>query len=127
MQVAYQFPELVGRLGLVASGGLGREVSVFLRAVTLPGSELVLPLIASRLVLDGGAAISRALGRVGLQAGSDLAEIAADRSLNQLGARRAFGTPPRGDRRRRRAHRRARPALPRRGGALAHRLGRRST
>src|SRR5215208_655748 len=63
MQVAYQFPELVGRLVLVASGGLGREVSVFLRAVTLPGSELVLPLIASRPVLEAGAAVSRVLGR----------------------------------------------------------------
>src|SRR5215211_1224324 len=75
MQVAYQFPELVGRLVLVASGGLGREVSPFLRAVTLPGSELVLPLIASRPVLGAGASVSRALGRIGLQAGSDLAEI----------------------------------------------------
>ena len=91
MQVGYQFPELVGRLVLVASGGLGREVSVFLRAVTLPGSELVLPLIASRAVLDAGAAISRALGRIGLQAGSDLGEIARGiASLNELGARRAF-------------------------------------
>ena len=91
MQVAYQFPELVERLVLVSSGGLGREVSVFLRAVTLPGSELVLPLIASRPVLDTGAAISRALGRIGLQAGSDLAEIARGiASLNEVGARRAF-------------------------------------
>ena len=91
MQVAYQFPELVNRLVLVASGGLGREVSVFLRAVTLPGSELVLPLIASRPVIDAGTVLSRALGRVGLQAGSDLAEIARGiASLNELGARRAF-------------------------------------
>src|SRR3954468_25023814 len=91
MQVAYQFPELVERLVLVSSGGLGREVSVFLRAVTLPGSELVLPLIASRPVLDAGAAVSRGLGRLGLQAGSDLAQIACGiASLNEVGARRAF-------------------------------------
>ncbi len=91
MQVAYQFPELVGRLVLVASGGLGREVSLFLRAVTLPGAELVLPLIASRPLLDAGAAVSRALGRLGLQAGSDLGEIARGiASLNEVGARRAF-------------------------------------
>jgi pimeloyl-ACP methyl ester carboxylesterase len=91
MQVAYQFPELVGRLVLVSSGGLGREVSLFLRAVTLPGAELVLPLIASRAVLNTGTTISRALGRVGLQAGSDLAEIARGiASLNEIGARRAF-------------------------------------
>ena len=91
MQAAYQFPELVNRLVLVSSGGLGREVSVFLRAVTLPGSELVLPLVASRAVLGAGASVSRALGRIGLQAGSDLAEIARGiASLNELGARRAF-------------------------------------
>src|SRR5215208_1088737 len=91
MQAAYQFPELVGRLVLVSSGGLGREVSLFLRAVTLPGAELVLPLIASRPVLDVGGAVSRALGRLGLQAGSDLAQIATGIvSLNELGARRAF-------------------------------------
>src|SRR5688500_4141695 len=46
MQYAYQFPERVERLALVCSGGLGREVSLFLRAATLPGSELVLPLLA---------------------------------------------------------------------------------
>src|SRR5918994_7230098 len=32
MQVAYQFPELVNRLVLVSSGGLGPQVSAFLRA-----------------------------------------------------------------------------------------------
>ena len=91
MQVGYQFPELLHRLVLVSSGGLGREVSPFLRAVTLPGAELVLPLIASRPVIDAGQAVGRALGRVGLQAGSDLGQIAAGiASLNELGARRAF-------------------------------------
>ena len=91
MQLGYQFPELMQRLVLVSSGGLGREVSVFLRAVTLPGSELVLPLIASRPVIDAGTGIGRALGRLGLQAGSDLGQIACGiASLNELGARRAF-------------------------------------
>src|SRR5436190_4030463 len=91
MQLGYQFPELMQRLVLVSSGGLGREVSVFLRAVTLPGAELVLPLIASQPVLAAGAALSGALGRLGLHAGSDLAQIARGiASLNELGARRAF-------------------------------------
>jgi pimeloyl-ACP methyl ester carboxylesterase len=91
MQLGYQFPELMHRLVLVSSGGLGREVSIFLRAVTLPGSELVLPLIASRAVLDAGGALSRGIGRLGLQAGSDLAQIASGiASLNEVGARRAF-------------------------------------
>jgi pimeloyl-ACP methyl ester carboxylesterase len=91
MQLAYQFPDLMQRLVLVSSGGLGREVSVFLRAVTLPGSELVLPLIASQPVLQAGETLSRTLGRLGLQAGSDLGQIARGiASLNELGARRAF-------------------------------------
>ena len=91
MQLSYQFPELMQRLVLVSSGGLGRGVSVFLRAVTLPGSELVLPLIASQPVLEAGEALSRGLGRLGLQAGSDLGQIARGiASLNELGARRAF-------------------------------------
>jgi pimeloyl-ACP methyl ester carboxylesterase len=91
MQLGYQFPELMHRLVLVSSGGLGREVSIFLRAVTLPGSELVLPLIASRPVIDAGTGFGRALGRLGLQTGSDLGEIARGiASLNELGARRAF-------------------------------------
>src|SRR4051812_10844158 len=75
MQLAYQFPELIDRLVLVSSGGLGREVSLFLRAVALPGAELVLPLIASRTVLDAGNACARALGVLGLRAGADLAEM----------------------------------------------------
>src|ERR687896_281744 len=49
-------------LVLVSSGGLGREVSLFLRAVALPGAELVLPLIASHPVLDAGDAFARAFG-----------------------------------------------------------------
>jgi len=45
MQFAYQFPERAERLVLVASGGLGKEVSPLLKAVTLPGAEYVLPLL----------------------------------------------------------------------------------
>src|SRR5207248_10335246 len=47
MQFAYQFPERCERLVLVSSGGLGREVHMLLRAAVLPGSEVVLPLLAS--------------------------------------------------------------------------------
>jgi pimeloyl-ACP methyl ester carboxylesterase len=91
MQLGYQFPELMDRLVLVSSGGLGREVSLFLRAVTLPGSELVLPLLASQPVLNAGAAVARAGARLGLQAGADLGQIALGiASLNDIGARRAF-------------------------------------
>src|SRR3954451_13496083 len=54
MQVGSQFPELMDLLVLVSSGGLGREVSIFLRAVALPGAEVVLPLIASQPMLRAG-------------------------------------------------------------------------
>ena len=54
MQLSYQFPERCERLVLVDSGGLGRDVSLLLRAATLPGSELVLPLLAATRMLEGG-------------------------------------------------------------------------
>ncbi len=44
MQFAYQFPDRAERLVLVGSGGLGTEVSILLRALTLPGAEYILPL-----------------------------------------------------------------------------------
>jgi pimeloyl-ACP methyl ester carboxylesterase len=91
MQFAYQFPERCERLALVSSGGLGREVHPMLRASTLPGSELVLPLLTHATLLAGGAGVGRALGRIGLQAGTDMAEIARGfASLGDAEARHAF-------------------------------------
>src|SRR5690348_17651255 len=46
MQFAYEYPPFAERLVLASSGGIGREVHLMLRAATLPGSEIVLPLIA---------------------------------------------------------------------------------
>ena len=54
MQLAYQHPELCQRLALVASGGLGREVSWVLRALTLPGAEYVIPPFFPRLARHAG-------------------------------------------------------------------------
>ena len=91
MQFAYQFPERCERLVLVSSGGLGREVHLMLRAATLPGSELVLPLLTHAVLLARGEAVGRALGRLGLQAGTDMAEIARGfASLGDSEARAAF-------------------------------------
>ncbi|MGW1025953.1 alpha/beta fold hydrolase [Streptomyces sp. NPDC002577] len=42
MQFAYQFPERTDRLILVSAGGVGREVNPVLRAVSLPGADLLL-------------------------------------------------------------------------------------
>src|SRR4051794_5829861 len=91
MQFAYEYPPFAERLVLVSSGGLGREVHLMLRAATLPGSEVVLPVIAHERLLGVGAAVGGVLGRLGLQAGTDLAEMARGyRSLADAGARQAF-------------------------------------
>jgi pimeloyl-ACP methyl ester carboxylesterase len=91
MQLAYQFPERVERLVLVDSGGLGREVSLLLRSAALPGAELVLPVLGMPVVRDAGAAVGRALRRMGLRAGTDVEEIARGfASLGDAGARGAF-------------------------------------
>jgi len=73
MQLAYQFPQLCERLVLVASGGLGKEVNGLLRAVSLPGSEYVLPLLFHRSVRDAAAKVGGFFGRLGLK-GGDMAE-----------------------------------------------------
>jgi pimeloyl-ACP methyl ester carboxylesterase len=91
MQFAYQFPERCERLVLVSSGGLGGEVHPLLRAATLPGSELVLPLLAHPRLLDVASLIPRALGRIGLHTRPDLTEMARGyQSLSNAEARSAF-------------------------------------
>jgi pimeloyl-ACP methyl ester carboxylesterase len=91
MQLAYQFPERCGRLVLISSGGIAREVHPLLRAASLPGSEIVLPLLTHARLLDAGAAVGRLLGRFGLRAGPDIAEGARGyASLNDSEARAAF-------------------------------------
>lgn len=91
MQFAYEYPPFAERLVLVSSGGLGREVHPMLRAATLPGSELVLPLIAHERLHGLGDALAGLLGRFGLRAGTDLAEMARGYgSLADSGARQAF-------------------------------------
>jgi pimeloyl-ACP methyl ester carboxylesterase len=91
MQFAYQFPERCERLALVDSGGLGREVNILLRAATLPGAELVLPLLAATRLLDAGRLAGGVLGRLGLQARTDIEEIARGHAtLSDAEARAAF-------------------------------------
>lgn len=91
MQMAYQFPERVERMVLVSSGGLGEEVSFALRAATLPGSELVIPLIAHNSLIDAGRWVGRMLSRVGITVSPDRAEVARGyASLSDAEARNAF-------------------------------------
>ena len=51
MQFQYLFPQRVASVTLVSSGGLGNEVSVGLRAASLPGSEVVISAITSDRVI----------------------------------------------------------------------------
>jgi pimeloyl-ACP methyl ester carboxylesterase len=75
MQFAYQFPERVQRLVLVASGGLGKEVSPLLKAVTLPGAEYVLPVLLHRRIREMGELPGSLASRVGWRPSDTLAEV----------------------------------------------------
>ena len=91
MQMAYQFPERCERMVLVSSGGLGREVHWLLRAASLPGSEFVLPLLASSGIVNAGTSVGSFVGRLGLRAGPDLGEMwRGFASLGDVSARGAF-------------------------------------
>jgi pimeloyl-ACP methyl ester carboxylesterase len=90
-QFASQFPQQCERLVLIDSGGLGREVSRLLRAATLPGAELVLPLIMSRGVAG---AVDR-VGRLARQFAPGISPSAGEAaqsfaSLADPAHRRAF-------------------------------------
>src|SRR5437588_3375061 len=55
LQLAYQYPERVDQLVLVAPGGFGREVSPLLRAASIPGSGAMLAMAAWRPFVQAGA------------------------------------------------------------------------
>src|SRR4051812_48382936 len=73
MQFAYQFPERCERLGLVSSGGLGREVHLVLRAAALPGADWVLPVITSAGLRTAGRGVGALLRRGRIAPSGDLA------------------------------------------------------
>ena len=68
MQLAYQHPELAERLVLVSSGGLGREVSWMIRALSLPGAAYVTPVIFPGFVRELGDRVADIVGRLGIRA-----------------------------------------------------------
>jgi pimeloyl-ACP methyl ester carboxylesterase len=76
MQFAYQFPERTERLILVAPGGLGRDVSPVVRAVSLSAFEWVMGAVTlpgvRQVVTEG----LRVLSRVPVAAARDLGEAA---------------------------------------------------
>jgi pimeloyl-ACP methyl ester carboxylesterase len=91
MQLAYQYPQRAERLVLVASGGLGKEVNLLLRAVALPGSELVMPVLLSGQMHRAFDAVGELLGRLGLKLSVRQKEIwKSYTGLSEVGGRTAF-------------------------------------
>jgi len=76
MQFAYQFPERTERLILVASGGLGPEVTPAIRAITTPGFHQVMGLLTLPGVRHVGMAGLRALSGAPFKHARDLDEVA---------------------------------------------------
>ncbi len=67
MQLAYQHPDRCERLVLVASGGLGPEISWIFRALTLPGAEYAMPVIFPPFIRTAGNVMSQVMDRLGLR------------------------------------------------------------
>jgi pimeloyl-ACP methyl ester carboxylesterase len=62
MQFAHQHRQYCERIVLISSGGFGGDVGRVLRLLSLPGSELVLPVIASRPAVLAGNALRALMG-----------------------------------------------------------------
>ena len=77
MQFAYQFPDRTERLVLVASGGLGPEVSPAVRAITTPGFHQLMGALTLPVVRHVGVGAMRALAATGHRPLRDLVEVAA--------------------------------------------------
>jgi pimeloyl-ACP methyl ester carboxylesterase len=90
MQLAYLHPEICERLVLVDSGGLGREVSWVLRALTLPGAEFLMPLLFPSFVRTSGNMVARFLYDVGLRSVGAAESWRAYASLTESANRHAF-------------------------------------
>ena len=68
MQFSYQHPDYCQRLILIDSGGLGPDVGLTLRMLSLPGAELIMPIIAPQKVLNAGERIWSWFHRSGMSA-----------------------------------------------------------
>jgi pimeloyl-ACP methyl ester carboxylesterase len=75
MQFSYLFPEMIERLVLVSSGGLGRELHGLLRLAAVPGAEVALRCVASSRLLRVANGGLKLLGRTGLRASTDVREM----------------------------------------------------
>jgi hypothetical protein len=78
-------------LVLVDSGGLGREVTFYLRMLTVPGSEYVFPLLCTPRLRDAGDLVATWLGRAGVRSTPASQEIwRSYASLADADGRQAF-------------------------------------
>jgi pimeloyl-ACP methyl ester carboxylesterase len=75
MQFAYQFPERCERLVLVGSGGLGKEVSPLLRALSAPGAEYLLALLLARRLHGIASRVGSTVGRLGVRGDQLMTEL----------------------------------------------------
>jgi pimeloyl-ACP methyl ester carboxylesterase len=91
MQLTYQHRDYCQRLVLISSGGLGPDLSLTLRMLSAPGVELVLPVVASRPVLNVANTLGSWLTLAGVHSPSDSAELwSAYSSLSDGQTRQAF-------------------------------------
>lgn len=91
MQFAYQFPKRCERLVLVASGGLGPEVTPVLRAATLPGTDLALSVATSDRAKGVYRKLLTPFRKMNLTAGPNVSHVLEHVAcLQDPEARRAF-------------------------------------
>ena len=76
MQFAYQYPQMVERLVLVASGGIGAEVNPVLRAASIPGAWYAVGLSARGPIRRAVVGAGRRLARLGLVDRNDVEDVA---------------------------------------------------
>ena len=77
MQFAYQFPERTERMILVAPGGMGPDVTMAIRAVTLPGFHAAMGVVTLPGLRHLTTTALRALAASGVSRARDLDEVAA--------------------------------------------------
>jgi pimeloyl-ACP methyl ester carboxylesterase len=91
MQLAYQAPDLLARLVLLDAGGLGREVSVLLRAASLPAAPLFIRLATAAPLRLAGRASRAVIALPGWTLSHDVvASLDGFGSLSDRESRRAF-------------------------------------
>ena len=91
MQLTHMAPELVGRLVLVGSGGLGKDLGVPLRAASLPGAPTFIRAATSLPMQAAGHLAHRLLDAAHLHLPTDVEEgLEGFASLHDPAARKAF-------------------------------------